>query len=267
MTDNPNQPESDNIENNPEKSSAQNPEKIETMPKRSRLSKSFQRKSRNTLVISILAIILIMIALFKFGLPLISDASFLFGRVTSTENKNEETETEEAFVPVPNVDGLPKATKEKFLRIAGSSVSGLTIHVYLNGKKTAEAKADENGDFETKIELTDGENIIKAKALKGADESQFSASQTVSYKIRGPELSIDSPADAANISGQMPIEVKGKSDPDTSVIVNDFQAIVNSKGEWSYFLTLKSGDNEIKVISTDAAGNTTEKIIHVNYSQ
>jgi len=239
----------------------------EPMPRKSRLNKSFQRKSRNTFIFSVLGIIIILALLFKYGLPLISDASFLFGKITSSPDKNENAKTTEAFVPIPDLDGLPKATKEKLLKVSGSSVTGLTINIYLNGSKETEVKADENGDFETEITLTDGENIIKAKALKGTSESDFSPSQTVSYKVKGPELTIDSPTDGSQITGANPIEVKGKSDPDSSVIVNDFQAIVNSKSEWSYFLTLKGGDNEIKVVSKDGAGNTTEKIIHVTYSQ
>ncbi len=270
MTDNQTPIESANIRIDGEENiSSSNVPKTnqEPMPKRSRLNKSFQRKSRNTFIFSVLGIIIILALLFKFGLPLISDASFLFGKITSSPDKKETMETEKEFVSAPDLDGLPKATKEKLLRIGGSSISGLTVYVYLNGSKEAEVKADENGDFETNIELTDGENIIKAKALKGASESEFSPSQTVSYKIKGPELSIDSPSDGAQISGANPIEVKGKSDPDSSVIVNDFQAILNNQNEWSYFLTLKGGDNEIKVVSTDGAGNSTEKIIHVNYSQ
>jgi len=260
--------ESSNIDNNPSINvEGGNSEEIKPMPRKSRLNKSFQRKSRNTFIFSILGIIIILALLLKFGLPLISDASFLFGKVTSTQDKKSDQEVEEEFVPVPSLDGLPNATKEKSLKITGSSISGLTIQIYLNGSKETEVKADENGDFESIVDLTDGDNIIKIRAIKGTTESDFSPSQTVSYKIKGPELTIDSPSDSAQISGANPVEVKGKSDPDGSVIVNDFQAIINSKGEWSYMLTLKGGDNEIKVVSKDAAGNSTEKIIHVNYSQ
>lgn len=255
--------ESSNIDN----SSVLNQAKETPMPKRSRLNKSFQRKSRNTFIFSILGIIIIIILLFKFGLPLISDASFLFGKFTSSSDKKEVTETSKEFISVPILDGIPKATKEKTLKISGSSVSGLNIDIYVNGNKEAETKADENGDFETKIELTEGENIIKVKALKGDLESDFSPSQKILYKIKGPELSIDSPSEGAQLSGSNPIEVKGKTDPESSVIVNDFQAITNSQGEWYYLLTLKGGDNEIKTVSTDKAGNSTEKLIHVNYSQ
>jgi hypothetical protein len=236
--------------------------------RRSRLSKSFQKRSRNTLILSILAIFAILYLLFRYGLPLISDASFLFGRVTSSDKQLSETsEKEQEFVPIPNLDPLPKATKEMELKLTGTSLPGLKIEVYLNGTNTKSAIVDKNGDFEVVLNLTDGENIIKAKAVKNTINSGFSDSVVIIYKEKGPELTIDSPSDGAQLSGQKLIEVKGKTDPGSSVIVNDFQAIIDSNGNWTYSLTLKGGDNEIKTISTDPAGNTTEKTIRVNYSE
>lgn len=261
--------ESSNIEistNIPEGENPSMEEKL--MPKRSRLNKSFQRKSRNTFILSVLAIVLILIALLKFGLPLISDASFLFGKATNlTKNEEIDKKIEVVFVPIPNLDELPSATKEKTVIVSGNSISGLTILLFLNGKKIEEIKTSENGDFEKEITLSEGENIIKAKAVKENSESDFSNSISIAVKNKGPELSIDSPSDGAQISGSNPVEIKGKTDPDSSVLVNDFQAISNSNGDWSYFLTLKGGENEIKAISTDLAGNKTEKIIRVNYAQ
>lgn len=267
----PNRPntESDNIENKERVDALSpfiDPAQTDPMPRKSRLSKSFQKKSRNTLVLSILAIAAILFLLFRYGLPLISDASFLFGRVTSTQDSKEENIEKEAFVPVPNLDGLPKATSEEFVRVGGMSMEGLTVEVYLNGKKVDNVIAGANGDFETKVTLSEGENIIKAKAIKGDSESDFSESLTISLIKEGPELSIDTPTDGSEIKNPNPYEIRGKTDPDTNVLVNDFQAIVNSAGEWSYFLTLKDGDNEIKAVATDAAGNETEKVIHVKYS-
>ncbi len=240
-----------------------------TMPRKSRLSKGFQKKSRNTLVLSILAIIVILFLLFRYGLPIISDASFLFGRVTSSEEStNENKDEKEKFVPIPNLDPLPKATNENTIKISGTSLSGLKVNIYLNGTKVDGVLVDNNGDFESELSLTDGENIIKAKALKKESESDFSDSVVIIYKKKGTDVTIESPSDGAQIGkNDNPVEVKGKSDPDSNVLVNDFQAIINSSGDWSYMLTLKGGDNEIKVVSTDAAGNKTEKIIHVNYSE
>ena len=238
------------------------------MARRSRLSKNFQKKSRNTLILSILAIAAVLFLLFRYGIPLISDASFLFGRVTSSPDKDaNQTSENEAFVPTPNLDSIPKATNKQDIKITGTSQSGITVEIYLNGTRNDEAIVDDNGDFEFNVTLTEGENIIKTKAIKEDNESEFSDSLIIVYKKEGPELSIDSPGDGSEIKGANPIEVKGKTDPDSNVLVNDFQAIINSEGSWSYYLTLKDGDNEIKVVSTDLADNETEKIIRVKYSQ
>jgi hypothetical protein len=236
--------------------------------RKSRLSKSFQKRSRNTLIISILAILGILFLLFRYGLPLISDASFLFGRVTSTDKQtNLNSDKEKEFVPVPSLDSLPKATKESAINLTGTSLPGLKIEIYLNGVNTKSTIVDKNGDFETNINLTEGENIIKAKAIKNSITSNFSDAIVIIFKEKGPELTIDSPSEGAQLSGQKIIEVKGKTDPESSVIVNDFQAIIDSNGNWNYSLTLKGGENEIKIVSTDSAGNLTEKIIRVNYSE
>ena len=238
------------------------------MARRSRLSRNFQRKSRNTLILSILGIAAVLFLLFRYGLPLISDASFLFGRITSKPNQIDKKNSEdEEFVPVPNIDSLPKATNNQTVTVTGTSLSGLFIDLYLNGDKEDTEGVDENGEFEFSLDLSEGENIIKVRARKENEESEFSNSVIVIYKKGGPELSIESPGEGVEIKGANPIEVKGKTDSDSSVLVNDFQAITNSEGNWSYYLTLKGGDNEIKVVATDLAGNKTEKIIHANYSQ
>ena len=236
--------------------------------RRSRLSRKSQKKSIQTLVLSILGIGLILFLLFRYGIPLISDASFLFGRVTSTPKTNDSKQNEdESYVPSPDLDSLPKATKEQSIKVTGTSLTGLTVAIYLNGSKDNEIEVDEDGTFEFDIELTEGDNIIKTKTIKGANESEFSDSVTVTYKKSGPELSIESPSDNSELKGQNPIEVKGKTDPDVTVTVNDFQAVSAFDGSYSYFLTLKGGGNEIKIVAVDLVGNKTEKIIHVNYSQ
>lgn len=263
-------PENGNIDNNkaPEAPVASSEEHItpSPMPRRSRLSKTSFRKSRNTMILSILGIVAILFLLFRYGIPLISDASFLFGKITSSPNENEE-ETNEEFVPIPRLNSLPKATKDESIKVTGKTIAGLDIEIYLNGDLVDEVTSNDSGGFESVVELTNGENLIKAKAKKNETTSDYSNTVSITVKREGPELTIESPADGGQISGGNPIEVKGKTDPDSSVVVNEFKAIVNSRGEWSYFLTLNGGDNDIKVSSTDAAGNMTEKAIRVHYSQ
>lgn len=237
--------------------------------KRSRLLKNTEKKSSRNLVLSILGIVLILFLLFRYGIPLISDASFLFGRITGrilgTPVDNQKSSEDENYVPSPEIDPLPKAVKDQEISISGTSLSGLSVILYLNGSREDETEVNEDGSFQFSVTLTDGENIIKAKAIKNNVESEFSNPVVVNYKKTGPQLTIDSPTDGQTVSDPNPFNVTGKTDEDAMVSVNDFQAII-SGDTWSYSLTLKDGENEIKVIATDFAGNKTEKIIKINYS-
>ena len=207
--------------------------------RRSRLSRKSKKKSTQTLFLSVLGIGAILFLLFKYGFPLISDASFLFGKITSNPNSQSQQKTEdEDFIPTPDLDSLPKATKEEEITVTGTSSTGLKVALYLNGGLEEETDVNDDGTFEFSIKLTEGENILKTKAIKNDKESDFSSSVTISYIKEGPELSIDSPSDNADVKGSNPIEVKGKTDPDVKVVVNDFQAVSSSAGSYSYLLKL-----------------------------
>lgn len=238
------------------------------MAKRSRLTNKAKKKSTQTLILTIIGIVLILFILLKYGIPFISDLSFFTGRVTSTESNNSSSsKDDEDFIPVPQVDPLPKATNKDELQITGTSLSGLTVQLYLNGSRDDEAIVGSDNGFEFRPTLTEGDNIIKVRAVKNDKEGDFSQSFTIKYSKKAPEITIESPSDGANISGGNPVEIKGRTNGENIVQVNDFQAITNPDGSWHYNLTLKGGDNEIKVVATDDAGNKAEKIIHVNYSQ
>lgn len=232
--------------------------------RRSRLSKKTEMKSKQTILLSFLGIAVILFLLFRYGLPLLSDFSFFAGQLVSTSQNKEENSEDETFVSSPDLDPLPKATKEQNIKVSGTSLSGEKIYLYLNGSKDDEVEVTD-GTFEFNVKLTEGENIIKAKAVKGDKESEFSDSRVVVYKKSGPELTLDSPSDGAEVKNS-PVEVKGKTDPDSIVTVNDFQAIIDSSGNWTYLLTLKQGENEVKIISVDQAGNKTEKTVKFNYA-
>ncbi len=237
--------------------------------RKSRLSRKYQKKSTQTLILSILGIAAVLFLLFRYGIPLLSDASFLFGRITGRitggSQIQQEKKDQENYVPPPDLDPLPKATKEQDIKVTGSSLSDLDVVLFLNGAQKDKVEVSPDGTFEFNISLTEGENIIKVKGVKNSLESEFSDSLVISYKKEGPSLSIDSPKDGETVSEPNPYNITGKVDPDTRVTVNDFQAIISAE-TWTYALTLKDGENEIKVVAIDSAGNKTEKIIKINYS-
>lgn len=220
------------------------------------------------MILSILGIAAVLFLLFRYGIPLISDASYMFGRATSSPGNNPKTTTaNQAYVAPPDLNSLPTATKDQNVKVTGNSISGEKIVLYLNGVRQEEKDVAGDGSFEFDVSLSEGDNIIKVKAIKGTSESDFSDSIDIAYKNSNPNLSIDNPHDGDNLSGGNVVTVSGKADPDDTVTVNNFQAIIDDQGNWSYGLTLANGGNDINAVATDQAGNQTQKSIHVNYSQ
>jgi bacillopeptidase F len=118
------------------------------------------------------------------------------------------------------------------------------------------------------VSLRSGENSIKVRVSDGNQKSNFSNILSITYLNEPPELSIETPSDGTQFhKDEKTIEIKGKTNSGTKITVNDFWAIVDTDGNYSYTMALKDGDNQIKVIATDAAGNKTEKQIKVTYSQ
>ena len=58
----------------------------------------------------------------------------------------------------------------------------------------------------------------------------------------------------------------GKTDSGVRITVNGFWAVIDENNNFSYSLPLQDGDNAIKVVAQDQAGNKAEKEIKVTYS-
>ena len=103
--------------------------------------------------------------------------------------------------------------------------------------------------------------------IKNNKGSEFSQDYKISYLKGEPKLEIGFPSDGASFTkADQEINVSGTTDPDNTVKVNDFIAIVDTNGNFSYFLKLKEGENKIKIVATNPAGKTSEKEITVSYS-
>ncbi len=245
------------------------------MRRRSRLSRSIEDQSRKNIIISILGIVLIIVVLAKFGLPLFTTfTSFLIGAKNSSEQKNQNDTP--LFVSPPILDLVKSATNSAKITVSGTASDNQIITLYVNGDLIDKTKVGKNNTFSFKdVELKKGENKIKAKATvdtnnladKNKKESGFSNEEIITYKSGEPSLSIDSPSENQSFSKEEnAINVNGKTDVGNRVTVNDFWAIVDENGNYSYRLSLQNGDNNIKVIATDEAGNQKTMERKVTYS-
>ena len=141
--------------------------------------------------------------------------------------------------------------------------------MYVDGSYVDDKTADDQGSFSfDNVQLTPGDNNIKAKALDNNNkESDYSNILDISYVNKGPTLDVNAPSDGQTISGgSSTVNVQGKTDTDATVTVGGFQAIVDGQGNFNYAFTMQHGDNNIAIIATDPAGNTTTVQRKVTYN-
>jgi hypothetical protein len=237
--------------------------------RRSRLNKNFERKTQRTTILSIIGILIILFLLFRFGIDaLVNFSLFLSGNKnqTNTQNSNQIN-----YITVPTLNPLAQATNSAQIIITGQSTKGYQVLLYVNNNNVDQVNADNNGNFVFKETLTSGDNQISAKAETNNKQSAFSDTIDVVYKNSPPTLDISSPNDGQSFNKNLvntnnTIDVTGKTDQGVSVTVNGFWAVVDDSGNFSYILPLQNGDNQLKIIAIDQAGNKVEKDLKVNFS-
>jgi len=235
--------------------------------RRSRLRKRLEKKTKKTIFFSILGILLTLFILVKFGIPLLANLALTMSDLKSS---NETVKKDDAaFVAPPVLDTMTDATNSAQIKIKGLAMKNQKINLYINDKLVDKVSTENNGSFEFEdVILEDGENKIQAKAITDSKkESEFSNLVNVIFKKDAPKLSIDNPSDNQSFSkDDKMVNVSGKTDPGVKVTVNDFWAIVDDSGNFSYRMTLNDGENSLKIAAVDQAGNKTEAEKKVTYS-
>jgi hypothetical protein len=233
--------------------------------RRSRLSRRIDQKTKRNLFLSVLGTILMVIFVFKFGIPLLVNLSLF---ISGSKNNQEQSKIQDpSFIAPPILNSFPEATSSAEIIISGVAVKNQTVNLYINGSLVDNVTAKDNGNFSFEETISAGNNVIKAKAVVKGKESEFSDPIATAFKSAPPSLNVSSPSDGQSFSKDQNIaEVKGTTDADVKVTVNGFWAIVDDSGNFSYSLPLQNGENKIKITAEDIAGNKTEKEIKVNYS-
>lgn len=234
-----------------------------------RLSKRMVRKSRKTLFLTIGGIAIILGLLFKFGIPLLINFSS-FVAAGNSSNFQKKLDSNPEFVAPPVLNSTFTATNSAQVAITGSARANNKVVLYLNDNVINQKNADNNGSFSfSNITLTKENNNIKAKIIaENNQQSDFSNILYIEYNNKAPALSINTPTDGQTFSKDNDtVTVTGKTDPGVKVTVNGLWAIVDENGKYSYNFHLQNGENVLKIIATNDAGNTTEQDEKVMYSQ
>lgn len=232
-----------------------------------RLSRREERQSKKKLIYSLVGIVLVLFFLFKFGIPLLTQFSlFIAGK--NQGNDTTQTPNQPSFIAPPILNQSFTATNSGQIKVSGTAQNKQQVKLYVNDQvvDTKDTQGDGTFSFDN-VTLQNGDNKIQTKAKVNDKESDFSNTWTVTFQNKAPSLDVNSPSDGQSFSKDPSLTVKGKTDADAKVTVNDFQAIVNDDGTFSYTMQMQNGDNQLKIIAQDAAGNKTEKDLKVTYSQ
>lgn len=227
----------------------------------SRLQRTYQKRTRQRIIIFLAASVIIVIALFKVGLPALFDLS---GLISGARRSTNSIIQGPKFIPTKPVFSQDLvATSSANISISGAADPKITVETSQNGRVLGTVVAKDDGSFSYDVSLERGDNTFVAQAFsESGQKSLQSDPYVIKYLAGQPKLEVTSPKDGDKISADQ-VTVVGKTDSGNSVTVNDRYTIVNGEGLFSYTLNLNSGENKIKVVATDPAGNQTTKELTV----
>ncbi len=234
------------------------------MSKKSRLEEISRRRTLHKTVLILVGIVSLIMIFFFYGVPILINLSLLAEKLRG----NRDTEisiNSSSYIAPPILDPVKDATNSAQINISGFALPNQLIRLFVNGKYINKTTVNDNKTFIFRnVVLEEGDNDIKVKSIISNKESAYSQNTHIIFRNKAPNLEITSPKDNQSISnGDGQVKVEGNTDPSVRVTVNDYWAIVETDGSFLYLLRLQKGDNGIKVVATDDAGNKTEKQIKV----
>jgi len=212
-----------------------------------------------------MTVLLISIIIF-IGFDSLINSAMLFTNLFRSDQTTNSKESEGAFYGLVSIDPPAVATNSATIIISGQTTGFDSVDYYLNNVKTETSALDKETGFSQEIEdLIVGENMIYVVArTKDGKNSKKTDTFSILYKPDAPTLQIDQPKNEETVHSQ-DLQISGKTDRNTTVLLNNSPIVVDLKGEFVTSTKLKEGDNTLNFKATDVAGNTTEKSIHIVY--
>lgn len=144
---------------------------------------------------------------------------------------------------------------EAVLEVTGVAPAAASVTV--NGQP---ALLQDDGSFRREVILQEGDNTLRIEATD--DVGNVTAQERVVHlKTRPPTLSLN--LEEGSVFQQATIQLTGRTDPGSTVLVNNRVVAVSPLGEFQTTLNLINGRNTIRVETRDVAGNTFALTRHV----
>lgn len=220
------------------------------------------KKNKSGLIYFMLTVLFVFFMV-KWGVPLFIN---LVAGPTGTKGGLLSSSEDNVPPQTPIISALAEATNSAQIKIAGYTEPNVEISVWRNEEMTASDKSDDQGSFKINLRLVDGENRIQVKAKDNKENESESVVKTIIYDKSEITLTVESPADGAEVFGKSSqnLTVSGKLNQSEAVVtVNGRFARVDGEGKFSVAIRLNEGDNDLVVKAVGRAGNAAEKTIKV----
>lgn len=212
--------------------------------------------------------IALLIFIFTLGLKILLNTSIFVARLG--ENKNNITQLQKKSNLIGDVDiqDIPVATNSSTITVSGTVLNFNLLEFYLNDEKIKDSSLIGSDTFSEDVEgLKEGRNEIYILAkMKDSNEKKKSKTYTVLYKSEKPKLDVHEPQDGSKTTKEE-IMIKGSTDKETYVKVNDLPIVVDAQGNFDTSFRLKDGENKITIRAQDMAGNIESKTLTVTYQK
>lgn len=231
-----------------------------------RLERVQEKKMKNTIIMYIVILFVVLYFIFTFGIKLLLNTSSFISGLFPQPSAKPSFKTEDSFSAI-DISSIPQATNSAKIIISGSVLNFDSLVFYLNKANIKEVDSPPDIFNEEIGDLEKGENSIYVLARsKDSKNEKTTITYKVFYKSEKPKLEISEPSDNSTISIQE-IKVKGTTDKETYIHINDMPVVVDANGNFETTVRLKDGDNQITAKAQDIAGNEEIKTIKVTYQK
>lgn len=231
----------------------------------SRLRRVEEKDASRRIAAALLGIVGVSVFLLLFGVKILIGFSLLIDRIRGGSTPAAQ---QQAIVLPPVLDPLPEATGSASITISGKGAPKTKAILYVNDTEYKRIPVENDGTFKlTNIEI-DGSSISIYAKLIDDKNNMSNASNTITTTAdrTPPKLTIDKPEDNSTINdGTHKVAVSGITDEDMKVTINGRIVVLKSDGSFTYSMPLNDGENKLKIVSRDAAGNETTVERKVTY--
>lgn len=155
-------------------------------------------------------------------------------------------------------------TNEAEVSVEGTASPTTSVKLMNNGEEVSTVEVNDDGSFAVPAELSEGDNEFVAVTILDGAEVMESEPVSVILDTEAPELTIDNPKDGDK-SNRETVTVEGTvADANLDFVeINGERADVTD-GTYAKRILLDEGANEIEVVATDLAGNSTAESVTVD---